>query len=204
MMTDRKQLDPAKTRESIFSAAIKLFAEQGYEGASIADVADAAGVPKSLVQYHFGSKFGLWSATMGDRAKPMIAILERAAAGEVEPRELVAARFEMMKRNPEMARILTWFSIQNMPLPEAISDRLDKIRSLAVADDGIRMELLLGFCAIDGWMQNKSMYAKVLGPEILESGVEERFAEMVLRLIDRMVCEKEFVVALAAYIEEQA
>ena len=38
----RKQLDPAKTRDSIMRAAFKVFSDKGYKGASIGDIAQAA------------------------------------------------------------------------------------------------------------------------------------------------------------------
>lgn len=203
-MGERRRLDPVKTREAIFSAAIALFAEKGYEGASIADVAKVAGVQKSLVQYHFGSKFGLWSATMGDRAQPMMAMLERAAAGEVAPRDLVAARFEMLRRNPEMARIMTWISLQSFPLPRPLEERREKIRSVAVGKDGVRLELLLGFCALDGWMQNRKMYAAILGDELLDPKTEERFYRLVLRTVDRLTNDLAFAERLKVFIQEQS
>lgn len=40
------------------------FAQLGFEATSIADVAQAAGVKKSLVQYHFPSKENLWQSAV--------------------------------------------------------------------------------------------------------------------------------------------
>ncbi|MCG8570929.1 MAG: TetR/AcrR family transcriptional regulator [Spirochaetes bacterium] len=43
-------------RERILSTAIIVFAEKGYEGARMDQLAKAASVPKSLIYYHFKSK----------------------------------------------------------------------------------------------------------------------------------------------------
>lgn len=51
-------------RERILAAAIKAFSEVGYEGASTAGIARAAGVAQPLVHHHFGSKEGLWRAAI--------------------------------------------------------------------------------------------------------------------------------------------
>ena len=51
-------------RERILAAAIRAFSEVGYEGASTAGTARAAGVPQPLIHHHFGSKDGLWHAAM--------------------------------------------------------------------------------------------------------------------------------------------
>lgn len=57
-----RPLDDLTARARIRDAALELFAERGYRGASIRDVAGAAGVSAGLVQHHFGSKEGLRAA----------------------------------------------------------------------------------------------------------------------------------------------
>jgi AcrR family transcriptional regulator len=49
-------------RRRIVEAAERLFGERGYDGASIRQIAIAAGVPVALANYHFGSKEGLYRA----------------------------------------------------------------------------------------------------------------------------------------------
>lgn len=203
-MAVRKRLDPVKTRESIFDAALEQFSEKGYEGASLADVAQAAGVPKSLVQYHFGSKFGLWSATMGDRAKPMIAMIERAVEDRIRPSEMVRARFDMLRRSPKMSRIMTWLALETVPLPQPLEERLESIRRYANEEDALNLDLLLGMCALDGWLQNKSLYARVLGESLLTSEFEHRFSQYVFDALDRSTCEKQFLKAFAAFVAEES
>lgn len=44
------------TREKILTSALELFSQRGFEGASIRDIAEKAGINKSLVHYHFRSK----------------------------------------------------------------------------------------------------------------------------------------------------
>jgi AcrR family transcriptional regulator len=46
----------AKTRDLILDVAENLFAERGFHGVSVREVADAAGVRQSLVHYHFSNK----------------------------------------------------------------------------------------------------------------------------------------------------
>jgi len=50
------------SKESILSNSIKLLATQGYEGASIRDVANAAGVQSSVIYHYFQDKEGLFRA----------------------------------------------------------------------------------------------------------------------------------------------
>mgnify|MGYP000856854105 FL=1 len=45
-----------KTKRAIFDAAIKIFSTNGYEGATMDDMAQAAGVAKGTLYYYFKSK----------------------------------------------------------------------------------------------------------------------------------------------------
>ena len=56
--------EPEHARERLIDAAIKLFAEKGYEGTSVRDLATAAGVNVAAVSYHFGSKDTLYQETL--------------------------------------------------------------------------------------------------------------------------------------------
>lgn len=51
-----------ETRERIITAAIKLFGERGFAGASTRDIATAAGVNAPALQYYFENKEGVYQA----------------------------------------------------------------------------------------------------------------------------------------------
>jgi AcrR family transcriptional regulator len=55
-------------RVGILDCAEKLFAEHGFHGTSIRDIASAADVQLALVGYHFGSKEDLLDSVLGRRA----------------------------------------------------------------------------------------------------------------------------------------
>jgi AcrR family transcriptional regulator len=57
-------LSTTNTRLLLLKAAIRIFAEKGFEGASIREIADAAGVNSSLISFHFGGKAGLHAAAL--------------------------------------------------------------------------------------------------------------------------------------------
>ena len=52
------------TIEKIRAAATRLFAERGYDGTSIREVENVAGVNRGLVNYHFDNKEALWKAAL--------------------------------------------------------------------------------------------------------------------------------------------
>lgn len=55
-----------KARATVMDAATKLFAERGYAGTSIADVAALAAVSKPAILYYFADKDTLWRATVDE------------------------------------------------------------------------------------------------------------------------------------------
>ncbi len=73
---------PSEVRLRILENATRLFAGQGFDGTSLQDIADAVGVSKPSVIYHFPSKAAI-----------RLAVLEQVLAhwNEVMPRLLLAA-----------------------------------------------------------------------------------------------------------------
>lgn len=53
-----------RARGAVLAAATDLFAQRGFAGTSIADIAEAAGVAKPSVLYHFPDKDSLWRAAV--------------------------------------------------------------------------------------------------------------------------------------------
>lgn len=84
------------TRATIEDAATRLFAERGYAGTSVRDIAGEAGVDPALVIRYFGSKEQLFLETMRlDGANPL----------EEGPIETLGERFlESLLDTPDLAR----------------------------------------------------------------------------------------------------
>lgn len=82
------------TRAEILAAALSLFAERGYAGTSIRAVAAGAGVDPALVHHYFGTKEGLFRATLGTPIDPD-ELVARIVTGDAEgaPRRLVETFF---------------------------------------------------------------------------------------------------------------
>ncbi|GIG66215.1 TetR/AcrR family transcriptional regulator [Phytomonospora endophytica] len=59
---DARRRDAERTRRRLLDAAFDAFAEHGYAGARVQDIADRAGVNKQLITYYFGGKAGLYQA----------------------------------------------------------------------------------------------------------------------------------------------
>ena len=69
---------PAPARARILDAAEAVFARYGFDGATTRRIAEMAEVPTGLVNYHFGSKLGLYRAIFELRAPT---VMDQRAAG---------------------------------------------------------------------------------------------------------------------------
>ena len=58
-------------RNKLVLAALKLFAEKGFGGASTRDIAEAAGANVSAIRYYFGDKAGLYRAAFTEPLNEM-------------------------------------------------------------------------------------------------------------------------------------
>lgn len=84
---EERKLCPERSRRLLLEAARDVFAEKGFAGARVQDIADRAGVNKQLIAYHFGGKEGLYrelgrewlkrEETFNDPAIPLDELVER-------------------------------------------------------------------------------------------------------------------------------
>ncbi|MEO1657822.1 MAG: TetR/AcrR family transcriptional regulator [Pseudomonadota bacterium] len=100
-----------ETRARILSTARNAFAENGFDGANMRDIAAMAGVTHPVIKYHFGNKESLWRASVRD----MFETLSREMAlddGKVQLdtadgyRTFVRRYIRYCAQHPEHARIM--------------------------------------------------------------------------------------------------
>ena len=88
-----------ETRQRLLDAGVRLFAEHGFKGVSVRDISAEAGTNIAAINYHFGSKQGLYrsifEATLdADEARfrdALETIQVLAGLGRDDPAQLVAA-----------------------------------------------------------------------------------------------------------------
>jgi AcrR family transcriptional regulator len=76
-------------REQLIEVARRLFAEKGFEGTSVEEIAARAEVSKPVVYEHFGGKEGLYEVVVDREVGYLLAAIESALADAVRSRELV-------------------------------------------------------------------------------------------------------------------
>jgi AcrR family transcriptional regulator len=77
----------AVREEQLLEVAEKVFAMQGYQGASIEDIAREAGVTRPVVYDHFGSKENIYLACVGRARAELERLFDEAAGASKDPRD---------------------------------------------------------------------------------------------------------------------
>jgi TetR/AcrR family transcriptional regulator len=120
--------DPRQSagEKAILDAAIELFSEYGYDGVSMRQIAEAAGVSKANIYHHFNSKEALYLAILHGSARHLSEIVEVLAEGEGDfqqrLRVFASTHLEHLFANEMRLRLV---------LREAFSGDEDKSRMVA-------------------------------------------------------------------------
>ena len=64
--TGTRKRDPEAVRADILGAAQTLFAQKGYSGARVEEIAALTACSKRMIYYYFGDKEGLWRAVLAE------------------------------------------------------------------------------------------------------------------------------------------
>ena len=106
----------AATQASILQAALEIFSEQGFEGASTREIAAKAGVHHALIKYHFDNKDTLWRAAVAFLFKRQAEELQLPAPDDpayASHRDFAKAVIRSVvlysARHPEHARLMVQY-----------------------------------------------------------------------------------------------
>ena len=89
--TDKENNPPARTREQILNESMRLFIRFGYLGVSMRQIAEACGVSKAALYYHFAQKQDIFFTIMNDALLELGRVLDARLAGQTGIRAQVGA-----------------------------------------------------------------------------------------------------------------
>jgi AcrR family transcriptional regulator len=97
-------------REDILSASLNLFAEKGFHGTSMRDIARAADITEGLIYHYFASKRDLFRAIIEEHSfLPLLRTLPDLAEHlDLRALLIVLARgfFDVLRQNTQLTRLL--------------------------------------------------------------------------------------------------
>jgi AcrR family transcriptional regulator len=132
-----KETDADTTPAALLLAARRLFADHGYDGASVRAITHAADANLGAITYHFGTKRKLYEAVLKGATVPLAEAVVGAAEKAGTPAERVAAvvraYFEVLTDDPDIARLMMHDLVigKAAPAPAVIS--VGPLRSIVAA-----------------------------------------------------------------------
>ena len=127
----------AVREEQLLEVAERVFAKHGYQGASIEDIARAAGVTRPIVYDHFGSKEGIYLACVRRARAELERGINEAAGASSDPGEQlwagINAYFEFVERHGRAWDVLfgQGAAVAGPAAEEVTRLRFDTVRGIA-------------------------------------------------------------------------
>ena len=116
------------TRDRILAAAVDLFSERSFDGASTREIAARAGVTQPLLNHHYGSKEELWQAAVASLFEQLERTMDARDEGLRGVDALTAAKLSVREfitfsaRNPQLHRIIMQESKADGPRMDYLVD----------------------------------------------------------------------------------
>jgi AcrR family transcriptional regulator len=149
-------------REQLLDIGRRLFAERGFEGTSVEEIAAKAGVSKPVVYEHFGGKEGLYAVVVDREMQRLLELVTGALAGG-HPRELLEqaalALLDYVEQSSDGFRIL----VRDSPVAQSTGTFASLISDIA------------------------SQVEHILGEEFTARGLDAKLAPMYSQMLVGMV-----------------
>jgi len=172
----RSRMTGKQRREQLIQVGRKLFADKGFEGTTVEEIAAKAGVSKPVVYEHFGGKEGLYAVVVDREIAALLGGITGALSAELGSRQTLErtamALLEYIESSTDGFRIL----VRDSPAGQAtgsfaslISDVATQVEHILAAEFKRRRldpktaplyaQMLVGMVALTGqwWLDSRKM-----------------------------------------------
>jgi AcrR family transcriptional regulator len=133
----RARMTARARREQLLEVARVLFAEKGFEGTSVEEIALRADVSKPVVYEHFGGKEGIYAVIVDREVQALLGALTGALSERGHPKQLVEraalALLGYIEDSPDGFRIL----VRDSPVAQATGTFSSLIGDVATQVEGL-------------------------------------------------------------------
>jgi AcrR family transcriptional regulator len=160
-----RRSDAESSREKLVVSAERLFADRGFDGVSVRDIAKAAGVNSALVGYYFRGKEGLLSEVYTRHCEP----LKRERARLLE-------EYSKAAKGPTLEQVIEAFIRPSLEVTTDKHGRTDftRLRAVLSAENSALLEKLVA----ENFVQSSGMFVDALCkclPELTREDILWRF-----------------------------
>ncbi|QIK77194.1 TetR/AcrR family transcriptional regulator [Nocardioides piscis] len=173
----------AERREQLIAVARTLFAERGFEGTAIEEVAARATVSKPIVYEHFGGKEGLYAVVVDREVQSLLAIMRASLTGETSRiilEQAALALLQYVEENSEGFQILVRDSPSGAPTFQSIlgdvASRVEGLLSETFSRTGLNTkhapmyaQMLVGMVSFTGqwWLDTRKPAREVVAAHVV-------------------------------------
>ncbi|MGQ7297646.1 TetR/AcrR family transcriptional regulator [Quadrisphaera sp. KR29] len=176
----------AERREQLLVVGRGLFAQKGFDGTSVEEVAARARVSKPVVYEHFGGKEGLYAVVVDREVRALLGALSSALDARAHPRVLLERTtlallgyveentdgFRILVRDSPVAQTTGTFASLLGDVATQVEEMLsEEFRRLGLSVDAAPMyaQMLVGMVALTGqwWLGSRSPDKAVVAAHIV-------------------------------------
>jgi TetR/AcrR family transcriptional regulator len=107
-LPERRPHDAEVSKEALLRAATAVFAEVGFDGARVDDIADRAGINKRMIYAYFTDKEGLYRQVLQSRLVAPAFFAADGAAPKAMLMDAIRWYFRLLANDRAFARLLAW------------------------------------------------------------------------------------------------
>ncbi len=179
----------AETRERLLRAAADVFAERGYDGTRVADIAAAAGVSNGALYAHFASKADLLVAALRAHGRNLLADMFAAGPDRPVVELLLAVGRSLPRRRDARGYLITEALVAARrdedvarPMHEYVGERADWLAGLMrLAQAGGELDPALSPAALAHFCLLLAMGSALVTPD-MHAIDEEQWAALLTRV----------------------
>jgi len=196
------------TRDRILDAAEALFADRGFEGAALRDVAARVGIRTPSLYNHFPSKEALYAAVLERVVEPVLALLaeivQSSPAERPDSRRVVGAVMELLAQRPDLPRLVVREALAGgehlRPLLQKVVGPVlvraqEAVRATRGAErwgrEGVPLLVLAAYHMVVGHFAIAPFYRELSGQDLLEPAALERQTRFLADVLELLLSAPE-------------
>ena len=180
-----------RTAQRILDVAETLFAEKGYSGTTLRDVAAGVGIRTPSLYNHFASKESLYAAVLERGLSPILTLLSEFAGREASARELIERVMKFLADSPNLPRLIMHESLAggerlSQELRAWIGPIFEKANLLAEETGGARWDreqipllVLALYNIVVGYFAIAPLYQQLNGKDLMSEALRLQQIQVV-------------------------
>jgi len=199
----RRQRDATQTRNEILDVATKEFADRGYSGARVDQIAAHTHTTKRMIYYYFGSKEQLYIAVLKQAYGAIRAAEQQIEVEHLDPvdaiRRLAELTFDHHESHPHFIRLVSIENIHhaehlrrspglttlNMPAIELIAKILERGRSSGAftrSVDAVDLHMMISaYCVFR--VANRHTFGAIFNRDLTSPALRDHYRNILAEMI---------------------